>query len=138
MENQGALGTSNTIEEINIVGIKLPPFWKYDPVAWFKRAKAQFRLSHINKSQIKFDHILTMLDEDVIGKVSDILDLDNTNNSYQSLKDRLINTYGRTDEDKFRELISGISLGDEKSSLMLSKIKSLAGPNCPAHLLKQM
>jgi len=131
MKNQGALGTSNTVEEMNIVGIKLPPFWKCDPAAWFKRTETQFRLSYISKSQIKFDHILTILDEDIIGKVSDILDLDNTDNSYQSLKDRLINTYGRTDEDKFCELISGILLGNEKPSLMLSKIKSLAGKNCP-------
>lgn len=124
--------------EVNIIGVKLPPFWKCDPAAWFKRAEAQFRLAHVSKSQTKFDHILTMLDEDIIGKVSDILDIDNTENAYQNLKDRLINTYGRTEEDKFRELISGISLGDEKPSLMLSKIKSLAGNNCPSHILKQM
>ncbi|XP_050527898.1 uncharacterized protein LOC126897991 [Daktulosphaira vitifoliae] len=130
--------TTETADNINIVGVKLPPYWKCDLAAWFKRAEAQFRLSHISKSQIKFDNILAMLDEDIIGKVSDILDLDNTENCYQNLKDRLINTYGRTDEEKFRELISGISLGDEKPSLMLSKIKSLAGQNCPSHLtLKQ-
>jgi len=33
MENQGALGISNTVEEINIVSIKLPSFWKCDPAA---------------------------------------------------------------------------------------------------------
>jgi len=115
--------------EVNIIGVKLPPFWKCDPAAWFKRAEAQFRLAHVSKSQTKFDHILTMLDEDIIGRVSDILDIDNTENAYQNLKDRLINTYGRTEEDKFRELISGISLGNEKPSLMLSKIKSLTGNN---------
>lgn len=39
----------------------------------------------------------------------------------------IINTYGRTDEEKFNKLIFGISLGDEKPSLMLSNTKSLAG-----------
>lgn len=62
--------TPETANEINVVDVKLLPFWKCDPAAWFKRAEVQFRLTHISKSQTIFDHILTRLDEDIVRKVS--------------------------------------------------------------------
>lgn len=60
--------TPNIANEINIIGPKLQQFWKCDPAAWFKRAEAQLRLSHVCNSHTKFEHVLTMLDEDVIDK----------------------------------------------------------------------
>lgn len=67
MENKEIPETAN---EINIIDVKLPPFWKCDSAAWFKRTEDKlYYLSHIiSKSRTKFDQVLTMFDEYIIEK----------------------------------------------------------------------
>ena len=48
--------------------IKLPQFWAARPNAWFTYIESRFRLRNVVEEQAKFDHVLSALPEDVVGK----------------------------------------------------------------------
>ena len=75
--------------------IILAEFWPTEPVAWFRKAEAQFRSANIFSSQQKYDYVLAKLPTDVLVQLLDLMEEldDNPINSYERLKERLIKAY---------------------------------------------
>jgi hypothetical protein len=54
--------------------IKLPPFWRSRPAAWFVFVESRFRLRNIVDETAKFDHVLSALPEDMVGQILDLVE----------------------------------------------------------------
>lgn len=99
-----------------LITVRPLPFWKSDPLVWFDQIEAQFSLNGITKDSTKYD--VSAVDTEIISQVSDIVQAPPKDNKYQTLKDRLINTYTNSDEKKLQKLLIEIELGDRKPSTL--------------------
>ena len=53
--------TSTTeVSPINLVAVKPAPFYRNNPIVWFKQLEAQFKLSNIKTSSIKYHRLLSV------------------------------------------------------------------------------
>ncbi|GFW40318.1 hypothetical protein TNCV_1018761 [Trichonephila clavipes] len=59
-------------------------------------------------------------------------------NKYSCAKNKLLNTFKESEEKCIKKLLTGISLGDMKSSQLLRKMKSLAGVNISEKVLRKL
>eukprot|EP00095_Tigriopus_kingsejongensis_P004996 maker-scaffold733_size105121-snap-gene-0.17 protein:Tk04996 transcript:maker-scaffold733_size105121-snap-gene-0.17-mRNA-1 annotation:"PREDICTED: uncharacterized protein LOC103308205" len=72
---------------IGVTSLKLPQFSMADPITWFFRAEANFRLKNITKSCTKADHVMAVLPDDVFPKISVWLRDQQDEIDYEALKD---------------------------------------------------
>ena len=112
--------TNNALSttKIQAVAVKLPEFW-------FLRAEAQFRSKSIIIDQIKFDYIITALDNRAAAEVKAILLNPPEQGKYNALKTALLNAFGKSQLQKDAELINISGLGDKKPSAFLRYLESL-------------
>lgn len=108
------------------VAVKLPEFWKTDPLMWFAQAEAQFALAGITSDQTKFYHIISKVDQTVLRHISDIVANPPTENKYASVKARLISRFELSAQEKFEKLLNSCDLGDMRPTHLLAKMQELA------------
>lgn len=118
--------------------VKLPPFWKENPVLWFTQCEAAFALSRITSDETRFRYVIVNLDTAVLPFVSDIIGTPPIAGKYQTLKERIINTFDDTAESKLRRLLRGNELRDEKPSSFLQRLRNLAGGQCSDTVLRTL
>ncbi|XP_076298602.1 uncharacterized protein LOC143217842 [Lasioglossum baleicum] len=106
--------------------VRLPPFWKENPVLWFTQVEAAFLINRIVKDESKFRYVTVYLDNKVLPLVEDILICPPENNKYLKLKERICNAFGESKEAKIRKLLGSHVLGDEKPSVFLHRLNNLA------------
>lgn len=104
---------------ISRVAIKLPPFWRQRPEAWFRQVEANFSLSGITQDLTNFNYIIASLDGDTLEQVSDILYSPPTTDLYPSIKGALIMRFADSKERKLKTLLTDIHLGDRTPSQLL-------------------
>ena len=83
---------------VDAVTVKVPPFWKDDPVLWFSTLDAQFGRLKITDEQTKFWHVVGALTKDVAIKARDVINNPPAVTPFQALKERLIREFGQTDD----------------------------------------
>lgn len=120
------------------VGVKPPPFWKTNPSLWFLRLEAQFTLAKITCQTTKFNHVVAAVDADILSSVSDLLLTPPSDNPYDTLKQRLIESHSESEESRIRTLLQGVELGDSRPSHLLTRMRSLAGNTVGEALLKSL
>lgn len=123
---------------ISRVAVKPPPFWKANPTLWFIQLEAQFALANITVDATKFHHVISVVESDVLNTVSDLILRPPENDKYIALKDRLINLHSESEESKYRRLLQGQELGDQRPSQLLSRMRALAGDSVGDPLLKSL
>lgn len=111
---------------VHRIQLKVPPFWKKNPQLWFLQLEAQFTTSNITTEQTKFNHIVGVIDTDILDYVSDIVLAPPARNPYQTIKDRLIKQFTATDQQKLKSLLEELTLGDMKPTDLLRKMRVLA------------
>lgn len=116
--------------------IKIPPFWRENPTLWFSQAEAAFAISRVTSDDTKFRYIILNLDNAALPFVADLLASPPTQNKYEALKGRTLDSFDETQETKLRRLLRGQELGDEKPSNCLHRIKNLAGGQCSETILR--
>ena len=114
-----------TDNEANAVSLKLPDFWKKSPEVWFARVEAQFSTKKITSDQTKYDYIVSILDTDTADEMQSILIHPPNDDKYNTLKNALINIYGKSQLQKDFELLSLDGLGDRRPSALMRKIEAL-------------
>lgn len=124
--------------QISRVAVKPAPFWKANPTLWFARLEAQFALADVTVDSTKFNYVITAIEPELLNSVSDILISPPDEKQYETLKARLIATHSQSEESKFRTLLQGLELGDQRPSELLSRMKVLAGENVGEPLLKSL
>ncbi len=66
--------------------VKLPAFWKEDPVLWFCPAEGQFTLRNVADPIPHFYHILFFLSQDVLRLVRHVLHEETDPESHNNLR----------------------------------------------------
>lgn len=109
------------------VQLKIPSFWRKDPEVWFIQLERQFALNNITTDQTKFNHIVSLIDTDVLSQVRNIVVNPPEAEKYKTLKQAILDVYAESEHSRFQRLTTGIELGDRKPSQLLSEMKRLAG-----------
>ncbi|XP_012141582.1 uncharacterized protein LOC105662583 [Megachile rotundata] len=118
--------------------VKLPPFWKENPILWFKQVEAAFAVSRITNDDSRFRYVILNLEQAVLPIVSDILESPPDFGKYEALKNRIISVLAETNESRLRKLLHGHDLGDEKPSVFLQKMRHLASGQCSDSVLRSL
>eukprot|EP00745_Piridium_sociabile_P020648 TRINITY_DN31880_c1_g1_i1.p1 TRINITY_DN31880_c1_g1~~TRINITY_DN31880_c1_g1_i1.p1 ORF type:complete len:285 (+),score=53.29 TRINITY_DN31880_c1_g1_i1:183-1037(+) len=111
--------------QVNAVSIKLPEFWTKSPEVWFARVEAQFGTKGINQDQTKYDYVVSALDINTAEEVQSILINPPTDDKYYTLKNALIKTFGKSQNQKDAELLNLHGLCDKRPTALLRKINAL-------------
>ena len=98
--------------EVNAVSIRIPPFMESAIRGWFSIVEAQFSLRNINVSSTKYFHVLSALPPEIVTKISaSVLN----EQSYDALKNALIQNHERTKPELFTRLISQTKMTGRQS-----------------------
>ena len=126
------------MSEENAVSLKLPTFWTSQPEVWFAQAEAQFSLRHITADDTKYYYVLAALDQTTATRLLDLISQPPTDNKYQTLKDRLVDTFGLSKRERASRLLHFRPLGDSKPSTMMDEMLALLGDHPPCLLFEQL
>lgn len=125
-------------KEICGVSVKLPPFWTDRPAVWFAQAEAQFHLAGIKTDITKFSHVISIIDQRLIGEIEDIIMHPPEEDKYNTLKQELIRRLSISEQQRVERLLSGEELGGRKPSAFLRHLQSLSGNSKDDSILRQL
>jgi hypothetical protein len=92
--------------------MRLPEFWPENPCGWFAMAEAQFMLRRITSGIDRYCHVLTMLPCTSYHLVSHLIDGVPEEDSYDHIKEALMQAH---------------QLSDYQRVELLSKVEQLGG-----------
>ena len=111
--------------DVQAVSLKLPTFLASRPDVWFQQTEAQFALRHITDSTTQYYYLLTALDPVVAERMAGDVALTPGDDKYAYLKQKLMEVYGLTDDQKADRLLDLSGIGDWKPSQLCAHIQSL-------------
>ena len=60
---------------VDTVSLCLPNFWETNITGWFWHFKSQFIARNITKDPTMFSHLMSALDEKIVGRINNLLDV---------------------------------------------------------------
>ena len=130
LADTGNTSTAQLAQEqpaISAVSIKLPPFWKADPLVWFAQVEAQFTTRAITVDSTKYAHVIAALPPDVSQEIRDILINPPDTDRYATLKKSLISRVSASEQRRVQLLLTEEELGDRKPSQLLRRMQQFLG-----------
>lgn len=125
--------------EVNAIrNLKIPPFWRENPVLWFAQVEATFALYNINADATRFRHVITQLDSHTLPAIADIIVNPPPAEKYLAIKTRIMNSFAETSESKLRKLLRGLDPTNDKPTLLLQRIRNLADGQVGDALLRTL
>lgn len=124
--------------EEHAVALKLPTFWTSQPEVWFVQAEAQFQLRGIAADSTKYYHVLAVLDQETATRLLDLVSRPPSENKYEQLKARLLETFGLSRRERASRLLHFRQLGDSKPSALMDEMLALLGNHSPCLLFEQL
>ncbi|GFT13170.1 retrovirus-related Pol polyprotein from transposon 297 [Nephila pilipes] len=100
--------------------------------------ESQFILAGITIEITKFTHIISALQLEELDIVGDIILNPPAEKPYTTLRNRLSSQYADSEEQRLRDLISGMQLSDSKPSRLLLEIRCKAENRMTEELLKSL
>lgn len=134
-QNESIINADNAISRVSV---KLPPFWRLNPAVWFKQLESQFALAGITEELTKFHHVVSALQNEELTVVTDLIINPPATKQYEALKLRLCTQYADSENQRFKDLISGMQLGDKKPSRLLLEMRGKASSHIGDELLKTL
>lgn len=119
------------------IAMKIPRFWKENPCLWFAQIEAQFELHRISNERTKYFIILADLDTEILSQVSDIVTSPPAD-AYNQIKQRLIEHFSVSEENRIKTLLTNLEIGDRKPSVLLREMKNLANGGVTDDFLRTM
>ena len=110
---------------VQAVSLKLPTFLATRPNVWFQHTEAQFVISGITKQTTRYFYLLTAPDPVVAERMARGVASAPEDNKYSYLKEKLMEVYGLTDDQKADQLLDLTGLKDWKPSQLCAHIQSL-------------
>lgn len=124
--------------EISRVSVKAPPFWRSDPLLWFKQMESQFVMAGVTQDVTKFHTIVASIESNILEKVQDVIINPPATNMYETLKAKLVCSFSDSEEKRLKKLLTEMELSDKKPSDLLSQMRSLAQGKVSDDILKQL
>ena len=109
-------------EIVSPMNIKLPPVWPNNIDLWFGQVEAQFVLRNITADDIKYNHVVAVLDENVAQRAASLIASPPAVGKYDALKNQLIQRCGQSDLARAQKLLHLQGLGDLRPSELLTKM----------------
>lgn len=129
---------NNNAPTLNRIQARIPPFWKINPALWFRQIESQFITSGITSDLTKYHTVVGVMESDVLSAVSDIVLTPPAINPYNTIKERLIERFADSEHKKLKNLLHDLSLGDQKPSDLLRKMRELSSGLVGDDLLKKL
>ncbi|XP_075157758.1 uncharacterized protein LOC142231023 [Haematobia irritans] len=123
MPNESGDGSSAT--QLPSHAVKIPRFWREHPLLWFAQVEAQFALYQIEAERTKYHILIAELDTELLTHVSDIV-LNPPNDVYSQIKNRLIEHFSVSEENRIKRLLNNMEIGQKKTSILLREMRSLS------------
>ena len=116
--------------------VKIAPFWKGDPVAWFKTLELRFRRWEVEDSHHRFELLLPNLQEDLVEQLRSILrTADSMEDPYTALKTELLQQFAPNIQQQLNGILYGPELGGQPPSMLMRGMLNLLLDGEPAGLL---
>lgn len=130
---------SHTVrDEIAKLSVRIPPFWSINPAMWFSQVEAQFEIAGISNDKTRYNTVVGAMDSSVLMHVSDILLGSPQQQSYVNLKERLIQQFADSEQQRLRKLLQDLPLDGKKPSALLREMRTLAGNVVPDEFLQSL
>lgn len=114
----------------------LPPFNRENLKLWFLQDEAGMKSSKLNSDTSKFDHVISRIPSDIALLIQNNIETPLETNKHDTLKNKLLKIFGKSEETKVRQLLKTCRMGDEKPSHFLQRMKSKVDRNVPDSVLK--
>lgn len=113
------LNDGHVNDAINVVSVKLPPYWSNNPKIWFKQIESCFTTKNIRSSLSKFHHVIASLPPNVASEVMDVISFPPEHNPYETLKSELIERTSISESSLLKSVLLDEELGDRRPSQLL-------------------
>ena len=124
---------------MSAVAIKLPEFWEQQAAVWFAQTEAQFALRRITEDDTKYYYVVSALGNATACRVAHLLGNPPEDDKYETLKCVLLETFGQTESERARQLLSLPGLGDAKPSELMDRMLALLpGNHKPCFIFKEI
>lgn len=114
------------------------PLHLQNPAVWFLILEQQFLISNITQEATKYSHAVSNLDSRLHNTFADLIIRDKGTTPYSTFKTEVIKYLGESEKSKLNNLLHGLTLGDQKPSQLLSKLKANAGDTFADDPLRQL
>ena len=115
---------------VQAVSLKLPTFLASRPDVWFQQTEAQFALRHITDSTTQYYYLLTALDPEVAERMAGDVALTPGDDKYAYLKQKLMEVYGLTDDQKADRLLDLSGIGNLPNFVLTSRASQSDRTSC--------
>lgn len=117
--------------------ITIPDFDADDVDTWFLCLEAAFSVNDVKSDRQKFNTIIVALGNRAKYVYAAIAKCNKSEitDRYQTLKNAVLAYFQPSENQRLTSLLSGISLGDRKPSMLLSEMRRLGGEECPESVL---
>lgn len=124
--------------EVASASVKLPQFWTSCPEAWFVHVEMQFATKRITRNITRFEHVVASLPQEVIMTVLDVVQRPISSNSYEDLKQILIERHTISENRRLDRVLSDSEIGDRRPSEFFRSLSLLAGTNFSRDVLTKL
>ncbi|XP_017471514.1 PREDICTED: uncharacterized protein LOC108362873 [Rhagoletis zephyria] len=114
-------------EEIANISVKLPPFWHANPNLWLAQVESRFIAARIRHDATKYHTVIAAIESNVLAQISDIILNPPTTDMYETLKTRILERFGESEQRRIKKLLQELELGDMRPSQLLREMQILAG-----------
>nr|CUU00252.1 hypothetical transcript [Hymenolepis microstoma] len=106
--------------------LQTPAFDSENSESWFKQFEMVMRLRGITKRTIWFQHLFPILPTAIVTQFAELTSMSPDNDSYDQLKQAIINRLSVPREKRLDQLFTQCELGDRTPSQLLHHMRSLA------------
>lgn len=123
-----------------IAKIDYPPFDAEDIETWFLCIEAAFTVNQVKNDKTKYNAVIVALGSRAKFVHSTLIKCNASTESerYETLKAAVLEHFQPSEMQRLTSLLSGIVLGDQKPSALLSEMRRLGGQGCSDSVLSNL
>nr|VZI14837.1 unnamed protein product [Spirometra erinaceieuropaei] len=114
-------------QSLHAINFTLPEFWQHAPELYFIRIESAFYSANVTKELAKYHKLVEVLPASVISQVQSLLANPPADAPYSALKAEILRLNSVSDRQRYHQLIKEESLGDQKPSELLRRMRCLLG-----------
>ena len=118
--------------------VKLPTFWEVTPDAWFIHVEAEFVVQGITDDCLRYHMVVAALPPSTAARLVGILKRPPPTDRYSAIKQRLLYTFGQSEEERADRLLAIDGLGERSPSELMDYMMDLMGAHTPGLLFVRL